>query len=443
VSATEGTFYWRIVNGDPGRHGNQDLVAWRAMITMGVFLDNRIMFERALRYFKGLPHRDDDLPYASGPSPSGAQTADNAYFTTYQYAPQSSLPDHGYNGVLEHYVWESGQNQESSRDQQHAFFGLGLCAGIAEVAWNQGDDVYNALDYRLLKGFEHMARYNVSYVATFPDEPTPWEPTGADFLVRTDRTGRWRSKAMNPHFESDFEGVSRGDFPGKRPVFEQALAHFQVRMGRPAAETLWTARGRDVALAAAGHETNGFSLDHPGWGALTFRRPTGCAGDPIRGFADGLPLFAVTVLPGSVAAAHYDHFPARGEGHTYHDLSPGNTGATYRADDVDIACGSEGHPIVSNLEAGEWLTFTVHVPSAGAYRVELRYAALAEGASVGFSFDGAEVTSAAALPSTSGAWQSSVVASGVVLRAGVQSMRLAVAATASGLELDSVLVLAE
>ena len=40
-----------------------------------------------------------------------------------------------------------------------------------------------------------------------------------------------------------------------RPVFEQALAHFKTRMGRPAAETLWTQRGRDVALAMSGEMT--------------------------------------------------------------------------------------------------------------------------------------------------------------------------------------------
>ena len=256
---------------------------------------------------------------------------------------QSTTPDYGYNGVLGNYVWENGQCQEASRDQQHAFFGLGIAAGIADVAWNQGDGVWNTLDNRLLKGFEFMARYNVSPSRSFPDQTAPWEPAGSEFIVRTDRTGRWRSKAINPHFESDFVGVSRGDFPGKRPVFEQALAHFKTRMGRPAAETLWTQRGRDVALAMSGEEPRGFSLDHPGFGGLTFQRPPLCAGDPITGFAaNGLPVFGVHVLPGTVRAVDYDHFPVSGEGRTYHDLSPGNAGAQYRADDVDIACGAEG-----------------------------------------------------------------------------------------------------
>ena len=68
VTTNNGTFYWRIYNGDSGRHGNQDIIPFRAMLSMGVFLDNRIMYDRALRYFKGLPHRSDDIPYASGPS---------------------------------------------------------------------------------------------------------------------------------------------------------------------------------------------------------------------------------------------------------------------------------------------------------------------------------------------------------------------------------------
>jgi hypothetical protein len=441
LTASNGTFYWRMYDGDPGRHGNQDLIPWRAMMVMGVFLDDRIMFDRALRYFKGLPHRADDLPYPSGPSPSGAQTDDNTYFTTYQATRQSTTPDYGYNGVLGNYVWESGQTQEASRDQQHAFFGLGICAGIAEIAWNQGDDVWNALDGRLLKGFEYMARYNASYIATFADQMTPWEPTGADFIVRTDRTGRWRSKAINPHFESDFVGVSRGDFPGKRPVFEQALAHFATRMGRPAADTLWTARARDVALAMSGPENRGFSLDHPGFGGLTFQRPPLCAGDPISGFApNGLPVFAVHVLPGTVRAIDYDYFPARGEGHTYHDLSAGNAGGQYRADDVDIGCGSEGQPVVSNVEPGEWMIYTVHVPTAGRYRIDVRYAATAAGGAVRVGFGGSDVTGDVALAATGGSWHIVTIANGISLAAGVQALRLSIAGAANAFELDSIVV---
>jgi hypothetical protein len=441
LSDTNGTFYWRIYNGDPGRHGNQDLIAWRAMIVMGVFLDDRVMFDRALRYFNGQTHRADDLPYPAGPSPSGNQIDDNPYFTTYQVTRQSTTPDYGYNGVLGNYVWENGQTQEASRDQQHAFFGLGICAGIADIAWNQGDGVWNALDNRLLKGFEFMARYNVSAIATFADQPAPWEPAGSDFIVRTDRTGRWRSKAINPHFESDFVGVSRGDFPGKRPVFEQALAHFRTRMGMTAAETLWTQRARDVAVSMSGQENRGFSLDHPGFGGLTFQRPAQCAGDPITGFSsNGLPVFGVHVLPGTIRAADYDYFPVAGEGHTTHDLSRGNAGGQYRGDDVDIGCGAEGQPVLSRLEPGEWVVYTVHVPAAGNYEIDVRYAAPAAGGALRIAFGGADVTADVALAATGGSWRSATVAGSVALKAGVQALRVSIAGTANAFELDAITV---
>lgn len=439
LAPDNGTFYWRIYRGDPGRHGNQDLIAWRAMLIMGVFLDNRVMFDRALRYFKGQPHRPDDLEYPSGPSPAGSQTDDNEYFTTFQYVgSEGTTPDYGYNGVLEHYVWENGQTQEASRDQQHAFFGLGIASGMAEVAWNQGDDVYGMLDNRLLEGFEFTGRYNASFIASFPDQPEPWTPSGDEVIQRLDRTGRWFSKAINPYFESDFVELSRGDFADSRPVFEQPLAHYQGRMGLPSEAVLWTERARDVAIAESGYESVGFSLDHPGFGALTFRRPDGCPGDPISGFDEGLPVFAMNLLPGTVEAEHYDYFPASGEGRTYHDLSGGNASGLYRDDDVDVGCVADGELGLTNLETGEWLTYTVHVPSASSYDVTVSYSATTE-ASLGFSFGGAEALHEIALPSTGGVLATRTLPA-VTLEAGVQALRVSVVAAASGFELNSIAV---
>ena len=83
VTETNGTFYWRIYLGDSGRHANQDAIAWRAMITMGVFLDNEKMYQRALRYFRGEAGRSDDIPLPAGPSNPGALLATNDYFNTY------------------------------------------------------------------------------------------------------------------------------------------------------------------------------------------------------------------------------------------------------------------------------------------------------------------------------------------------------------------------
>ncbi len=440
------SFYWNILNGDPGRHGNQDAIAFRAMISMGVFLDNEIMYDRALNYYKGLPHRPDDIPYASGPGVSGSVKSDNPYFTNYANSNPGTIPDYGFNGVLEHYFWENGQCQESSRDQAHTFFGLGIFEGWAEVAWNQGDDAWNYLDNRLLKAFEFNLKYNISYIETYPDQPDPWEPTveSGEFIQRTDRTGRWRSKAINPHFEGDFEKISRGNFLGTRPIFEQAMAHFDVRMGFSEEQTLWTARGRELY----GIEENGWTVDHPGWGGLTFHRPDGCAGDPIRGFVSGqTPVFAMHHIGDVIQAENYDCFAGIGESRTYHDLSEENTGGKYRLNDyVDIDTCSEGGYMLTDIEEGEWLTYTLNVPEFSIYDIKIRYAALRAGGKIKFSFGGDDKTAEVPVPFGEGYstgltdWKDLTVGSEVFLNRGVQSMKISISGASNSFVLNNILI---
>ena len=444
VTDTNGSFYWRMYIGDPGRHGNQDMIAWRGMITMGVFLDNEIMYNRALNYFKGLPAGVDDIPYQSGPpnnSPSPITTTD--YYDAYSlYSWGTSTSDYGYNGVLGNYFWENGQCQESSRDQAHTFFGLSIAAGIAEVAWNQGDGVYNSLDNRLLKGFEYTAKYNTSYLQSYSDQPTPWEPTAAsgEFIQRFDRTGRWYSKKINPYSEGNFTSLTRGDFPGKRPCFEQGVAHFQVRMGE---DVTWTERARDYAIAESGYETTGWNQDHPGWGALCFRRPTWCAGDPVSGFSNDTPVFQIPVVPAVIEAENYDDFPVDGQTRTYVDTTSGNSGAQYRTDQsVDIEVCSKGGYNLTDMVDGEWLSYTLHVPATDTYTIGVRYAANGSGGRIKFAFDGNDVTNEVTLPDTGGFsnWATRVVSSSSALTKGVQTMRVYVFGTSNSYKLDRIVI---
>lgn len=71
------------------------------------------------------------------------------------------------NGSLPNYVSETGQCQETGRDQGHAQLGLGAMCEICEMAWEQGDDLWGALDNRLMKGMEYTARYNLGYDVPF------------------------------------------------------------------------------------------------------------------------------------------------------------------------------------------------------------------------------------------------------------------------------------
>jgi len=74
-------------------------------------------------------------------------------------------------------------------------------------------------------------------------------------------------------------------------------------------------------------------------------------------------------VPGQIEAEDFDH---GGEGVAYHDLTPGNQGGQYRPDvDVDISRYSNGAYVVNNFQTGEWLQYTIQVPQAGTYRLEL------------------------------------------------------------------------
>ncbi|MCW3059778.1 MAG: hypothetical protein JWQ02_1599 [Capsulimonas sp.] len=111
-------------------NGNWDTAAVKTVIAIGVFCNDRPMFERALHY------------YIDGAG----------------------------DGRLTHYISATGQCQESGRDQGHTQLGLAHLGDCCEIAWSQGLDLYAYADNRLLKGFEYTAKYNLDGVVPFsPD----------------------------------------------------------------------------------------------------------------------------------------------------------------------------------------------------------------------------------------------------------------------------------
>ena len=192
-------FYPPIQNFALWAHGNWDLACMKAMIAIGVFCDDHAMFDRAVDYF---------------------------------YHGQG-------NGALTHYVInETGQVQESGRDQQHTQLGIGELAETCEIGWSQGLDMYGAANNRLLKGFEYVARYNLG-------EEVP-------FVPYVDTSGR---------FPADH--IAEGGRGRLRAIYEMALNHYAVRMGLAAP---WTTK----AAEALRPEGEGPFADHPGFGTLLF-----------------------------------------------------------------------------------------------------------------------------------------------------------------------------
>lgn len=114
-------FYPVIKDFYPTANGNWDASMIQTMLAMGIFLDDRAMFDRAANYYLG----------GKG------------------------------NGSIKKYLNEFGQCQESGRDQLHVQMGLGFLGCACEMAWKQNIDLYGAADNRLALGFEYSARFNL------------------------------------------------------------------------------------------------------------------------------------------------------------------------------------------------------------------------------------------------------------------------------------------
>ena len=107
-------------------------------------------------------------------------------------------------------------------------------------------------------------------------------------------------------------------------------------------------------------------------------------------------------LPGRIEAVDFDH---GGAGVAYSDTTPGNSGGAYRSTDVDIEPSAGGGFNVGWTAAGEWLTYTVRMATAGQYSIQLRVAAPGSGNSVGVTMSAGNVAASVPVPATGG-WQS-------------------------------------
>ena len=148
--------------------------------------------------------------------------------------------------------------------------------------------------------------------------------------------------------------------------------------------------------------------------------------------ADSTPFAGTAIaLPGTVQAENFDN---GGAGVAYRDLSAGNTGGEYRSTDVDIQATSDagGGYNVGWMAAGEWLVYTVSLPTTGTYQLNLRVAAAGAGGRLHVEFDGDDETGGITIPNTGG-WQAwTTISTPVTLSAGTHEMRLVVDAAGAG-----------
>jgi parallel beta-helix repeat protein len=103
----------------PQANGNWDGAIIHSIMAIGIFTDNRKMFDNAVNHFLHAP----------------------------------------VNGSIFKYIYPSGQCQESMRDQGHVQLGLGEFAGAAQIAFTQGIDLFSIADNRIALGYEYTAKF--------------------------------------------------------------------------------------------------------------------------------------------------------------------------------------------------------------------------------------------------------------------------------------------
>ena len=159
------------------------------------------------------------------------------------------------NGSIPHMiVYPSGQCQETTRAQHYAQLGIGLLTGAAEIAWNQGVDLYGWNDNRILKGFEYTAKYGLG-------EEVP-------FQTYLDRTGKYGIGGRHQNY-TEISTVSRGRF---WPIFERIQNHYTNRRNISAPYS-----SKVVKIK----RPEGHSSDYVGHGTLTHWRKLIHASKPV------------------------------------------------------------------------------------------------------------------------------------------------------------------
>jgi hypothetical protein len=189
-------YYPLIKNYRPKSNGNWDASMIVTTMCIGILTNNREIYNGAVEYAK------------SGKS----------------------------NGAIPNYIRESGQCQETGRDQAHTQLGLGYLGDVCEVAWKQGDDLYGAFNNRLATGIEYTAKYNLGFDVPYDSVPDIF------------------GKNIHPVISEK----SRGNF---RPIYEKIYHHYHDVSGL---EMKYTKMVLDKI------RPEGFHWDHPSFGTLMY-----------------------------------------------------------------------------------------------------------------------------------------------------------------------------
>jgi len=164
-------------------------------------------------------------------------------------------------------------------------------------------------------------------------------------------------------------------------------------------------------------------------GPVAAQTTVACNSGTLRPF-DQAPINGspIPIAPSGETIFEAEHFNCGGQNVAYHDNIAGNAGnAAFRtSEDIDIrtSTGSTS-PVITNFEAGEWVTYTINVATAGTYDLSVR-ASNNMGTTVSQHFEVDGVNVGTVLVAATGAWDTFAwhTSAGVTLSAGQHVLKL-------------------
>ncbi|MGV3530581.1 MAG: family 16 glycoside hydrolase [Flavisolibacter sp.] len=130
-----------IIHGDC-ENGNKELAMCEALINIGVFLDDRTVFEHGLRMWRGRAPAYIYLE-SDGPEPIEPPGCGPAIWGNKGYTPE----------------FVDGLLQETARDEHHPWMAYASMANAAETARQQNVDLYGEEAKRMMAALEFQAQY--------------------------------------------------------------------------------------------------------------------------------------------------------------------------------------------------------------------------------------------------------------------------------------------
>lgn len=227
----------------PGHYwSNWGLCNVMAVMSIGILCDDVFIYNQGLSYFKYDQVGTFKDPRTETPIKNDGLTEflGNLVVTT-----QESDLETGAYGKL-------GQMQESGRDIGHATMAAGLAVDVAQIGWNQGDDLFSYMDNRLAAGLEYVAAQTQSV------ENLPW----TNYHYANNGLAWWDSRAWLQTSPALGEQI--------RPYWGTVIGHYEGVKGvkMPFSEVAYEKMGVDGG--GTGGTSGGY--DHLGYTVLTHTR---------------------------------------------------------------------------------------------------------------------------------------------------------------------------